>query len=105
MLTGDIEQPVERSLGEGGDSLAADFLKVPHHGSRTSTSAPFLDSVHPRFAAISVGENNPFGHPNADVLHRIASEGARLYRTDRDGAITVLTDGHQMEVRTFLSSD
>lgn len=105
LLTGDIEQLVERTLEANGDSLAADFLKVPHHGSRTSTTAPFLNSVHPRFAAISVGENNPFGHPNADVLRRIESEGARLYRTDRDGAITMLTDGQQMEVRTFLLAD
>jgi competence protein ComEC len=105
LLTGDIEQPVERTLIEHGDSLGADFLKIPHHGSRTSTTDPFLDSVHPRFAAISVGENNPFGHPNADVIQRIQTEGARLYRTDRDGAITILTDGNQMEVRTFLASD
>jgi competence protein ComEC len=105
LLTGDIERPVERALSENGDSLGADFLKIPHHGSRTSTTAPFLDSVHPRFAAISVGENNTFGHPNADVLQRIEAEGARLYRTDRDGAITVLTDGTQMEVRAFLTSN
>ena len=101
LLTGDIEQPVERALNADSDSLAADFLKIPHHGSRTSTTAPFLDSVHPRFAAISVGENNPFGHPNAEVLRRIESEGARLYRTDRDGAITILTDGNEIEARTF----
>ena len=105
LLTGDIERPVERALLDDGDSLGADFLKVPHHGSRTSTTGPFLDSVHPRFAAISVGENNAFGHPHADVLERIATEGAHLYRTDRDGAITILTGGNQMEVHTFLTSD
>jgi competence protein ComEC len=105
LLTGDIEQPVERALTADGDALAADFLKIPHHGSRTSTTAPFLDSVHPRLAAISVGENNPFGHPSADVLRRIESEGARLYRTDRDGAITILTDGNQIEARTFWSNE
>jgi competence protein ComEC len=49
-----------------------------------------------------VGDNNPFGHPNAGVLHRIEQEGARVYRTDRHGAITVLTDGTQLELRTFL---
>jgi competence protein ComEC len=104
LLTGDIERPVERALLDDGDSLSADFLKIPHHGSRTSTTKPFLDSVHPRFAAISVGENNPFGHPNTDVLERVTTEGARLYRTDRDGAITILTDGKQMEVRSFLNN-
>lgn len=105
LLTGDIERPVERALGADGDALGADFLKVPHHGSRTSTTEPFLDSVHPRLAAISVGENNPFGHPSAEVLQRIEAEGARLYRTDRDGAVTVLTDGNQLDVRAFRSHD
>ena len=105
LLTGDIERPVERTLLADGDSLGADFLKIPHHGSRTSTTEPFLDSVHPKFAAISVGENNPFGHPNADVISRVEAEGTKLYRTDRDGAITVLTDGKQLEVRSFLPAD
>jgi competence protein ComEC len=105
LLTGDIERPVERTLGADGDALGADFLKVPHHGSRTSTTGPFLDSVRPRFAAISVGENNPFGHPSADVVQRIEAEGIRLYRTDRDGAITVLTDGSDLAIRTFLNGD
>jgi competence protein ComEC len=105
LLTGDIERPVERTLGADGDALSADFLKVPHHGSRTSTTEPFLDAVHPRFAAISVGENNPFGHPSEDVLQRIEAEGARLYRTDRDGAITILADGNRMAVHTFLTGD
>ena len=102
LLTGDIERPVERTLLEDGDSLNADFLKIPHHGSRTSTTEPFLDSVHPTFAAISVGENNPFGHPNDDVISRVEMEGAKLYRTDRDGAITLLTDGNQLQLSTFL---
>jgi molybdopterin-containing oxidoreductase family iron-sulfur binding subunit len=85
-------------------SLDADFLKVPHHGSRTSTTEPFLESVHPKFAAISVGESNPFGHPNDDVIDRIEMRGTKLYRTDRDGAITVLTDGNQLELHTFLAA-
>jgi competence protein ComEC len=104
LLAGDIEQTVERALAESHDSLAAGFLKIPHHGSRSSTTEAFLDSVQPRFAAISVGETNPFGHPSPDVLNRIAKEGARLYRTDRHGAITALTDGKRLEIRTFLAA-
>jgi competence protein ComEC len=104
LLSGDIERTAERALAASGDSLAAEFLKIAHHGSRTSTTQAFLDSVHPRFAAISVGDNNPFGHPNADVLRRIEMEGTRLYRTDRDGAITVVTDGEHLEFRTFLAA-
>jgi competence protein ComEC len=76
---------------------------VPHHGSLTSATEAFLEAVHPRFAAISVGDNNPFGHPNAGVLDRIERGGARVYRTDRHGAITMLTDGRQLELRTFLA--
>jgi competence protein ComEC len=102
LLAGDIEQPAERALTASGDALSSGFLKVPHHGSRTSTTAAFLDSVHPQFAAISVGETNPFGHPNPDVLRRIAHEGARLYRTDLHGAITLLTDGEDFDIHTFL---
>ena len=105
LLTGDIERPAERALIENGDALAADFLKVPHHGSRTSSTATFLDSVRPRFAVISVGDNNPFGHPAADVVQRIEAGGARLYRTDRDGAVTILTDGSKLQVLSFLNGE
>ncbi len=101
LLTGDIERPVERQLTSSGDLLQADFVKVPHHGSRTSSTESFLQAVQPRFAAVSVGENNPFGHPNGDVLERVQMQGARLFRTDRDGAITVITDGNELQVSTF----
>jgi competence protein ComEC len=106
LLAGDIERPVERNLTAGGNaaSLNADFLKVPHHGSRTSSTEPFVDAVRPRFAAISVGEANPFGHPNQDVIDRISSLGAKVYRTDRDGAVTALTDGHDIAISTFFRS-
>jgi competence protein ComEC len=111
LLTGDIERPVERGLltQQANDSqsegeLAADFLKVPHHGSKTSSTQPFLDAVHPRFAAISVGASNTFGQPNAEVIDRISAEGARVFRTDRDGAITALTDGNALSVRSFVVS-
>lgn len=102
LLTGDIENPVERALTANGAPLSADFLKVPHHGSKTSSTQGMLDAVHPRFAAISVGEDNAFGQPNPEVLERIQQEGARLYRTDRDGAITALTDGNQLTLHSFL---
>jgi competence protein ComEC len=105
LLTGDIEQRVERALLADGGLLSSDFLKIPHHGSGTSTTKPFLDSVHPRFAVISVGQNNPFGHPNAEVVQRIEAQGVHLYRTDRDGAVTILTNGKVLEVRSFLTSD
>ena len=111
LLTGDIERPVERGLlaqqangkPENAGELAADFLKVPHHGSKTSTTQPFFDAVRPQFAAISVGESNTFGHPSPEVIDRISTEGARIFRTDRNGAITALTDGTSLEVHSFLT--
>ena len=111
LLTGDIERPVERGLlaqqasgkPESAGELAADFLKVPHHGSKTSTTQSFFDAVHPQFVAISVGESNTFGHPSPEVIDRIATEGARIFRTDRNGAITALTDGTSLEVHSFLT--
>jgi competence protein ComEC len=89
-------------LTADGDPLSADFLKVPHHGSKTSSTQGFLDAVHPRLAVVSVGEDNAFGQPNAEVLDRIQQEGARLYRTDRDGAVTALSDGRQLTIHSFL---
>jgi competence protein ComEC len=103
LLTGDIERPVERAILADGDALSANFLKVPHHGAKTSSTQPFLDAVRPAVAAISVGEANPFGHPNPEVVERIQSEGARLFRTDRVGAINAMTDGQSLEIRPFLS--
>jgi len=105
LLTGDIERAVERSIVADGDELAASFLKVPHHGGKTSSTTAFLDAVHPAFAAISVGEANPFGHPSPDAIERISTEGTRLYRTDRDGAITSLTDGRTLSIRPFFTCD
>jgi len=103
LLTGDIERPVENALTRDDDAaLSAQFLKVPHHGSKTSSTQGFLDAVHPQFAAISVGDGNSFGQPGPDVVARIEAEGTRLYRTDRDGAITTLADGRNLQVTTFL---
>ena len=102
MLTGDIERPIERSLVSDGDPLGADFLKVAHHGSKTSTTDQFLAADHPRFAAISVGADNSYGHPAPEVVDRLEAQGAIVYRTDQDGAITAIGDGNQLSVSTYL---
>ncbi len=102
LLSGDIEQHVEEKLVAEHAPLAADFLKVPHHGSKTSSTEAFLDAVAPRVAAVSVGEGNAFGHPSDDVIERYEHSGVRLLRTDRDGAVTAVTDGQNLSVHSYV---
>jgi competence protein ComEC len=77
-----------------------DVLKVAHHGSRTSSTEDFLSAVEPVFAVISVGFENSYGHPNQDVVERLRQHRAVVYRTDRDGRITVRSDGYRLHVET-----
>jgi len=102
LLAGDIERPSERKMLAEEQSVGVDFLKVAHHGSKTSTTDPFLSAAQPAFAAISVGRDNIFGHPSPEVTDRLKAAGVRVYRTDRDGAITASTDGSALSVSTFL---
>jgi len=74
---------------------------VPHHGSATSSSQQFLDALRPDIAVISAGRGNPFGHPVPAVLERYKNIGAAIYRTDKDGAVTVETDGSTVRVAAF----
>ena len=93
LLTGDLEASVEAFLVREDRDLSADLLKVGHHGSRTSTSGPFLGLVRPTIGVISVGAANPWGHPDAEVLRRLREAGVEVFRTDRDGAVRFSTDG------------
>ena len=88
LLTGDIERLAEFQILE--QEIKADVLLVPHHGSRTSSSREFIDAVAPRWALVPTGYRNRFGHPNPEVLERYRAAGARLVRTDLDGAINVV---------------
>ncbi len=101
LLPGDIEQEAERLLLEQGADLQAQVLKVPHHGGRTSSSEPFLASVQPKIAVVSAGYRNRFRHPHQETLDRYYAIAGDLYRTDRDGAVTVTSDGNTVEVATF----
>jgi competence protein ComEC len=99
LFTGDAEAPEEAwLLAHDPAALAADVLKVGHHGSATSTTAPFLAAVHPRLALVSVGAHNAYGHPDASVLRALHDAGAQVLRTDRAGTIVVRTDGRGLEV-------
>ncbi|MBN3726867.1 ComEC/Rec2 family competence protein, partial [Burkholderia sp. Ac-20379] len=90
LLTGDIDTRVERALlADDRAALAADVLVVPHHGSRTSSSEPFVDAVGPRAAWFPLGYANRFGHPHPTVWARFAERGIALARSDRDGQVSV----------------
>ncbi len=92
LFTGDVEGAGEAAALEGGRTLAADVVKVPHHGSRTSSSAAFVAAVHPRWAAVSLGVGNRFGFPHAEAIDRWRGIGATILRTD-EGAIRFVSDG------------
>jgi competence protein ComEC len=105
LLVGDAEGPEERWVLDRAardpsvaEALRADVLKVGHHGSGTSTTAPFLAAVRPRLAVISVGAGNTYGHPSADVLRRLRAAGALVLRTDQSGPVVVRSDGAAVTV-------
>jgi competence protein ComEC len=100
LLTGDIEQATERWLLAQGADIRADILKVPHHGSKTSTSRAFVQHVQPRVGIISTGAGNPFGHPHQQVLDVLGQQGVAVWRTDEHGAITISSDGTSYRVST-----
>jgi competence protein ComEC len=105
LLAGDVEHQAESALVSDGQPLRADFLKVPHHGSKTSSTPDFLRAVSPTLAAIFVGENNAFGLPNPGTLERLKSMGIRYWTTAQAGAITALTDGHSVLLHTFAAQN
>jgi competence protein ComEC len=101
LLAGDLGPRGEALLLERAGPARALVLKVAHHGSRFSSTAPFLERVRPRLAVISAGARNPFRHPSAEALARLEAAGARVYRTDRDGAVILETDGRVLRVTAW----
>jgi competence protein ComEC len=91
LLEGEAEKKTEQQVAR--ESPQADLLKVAHHGSATSTVPEPLAAVHPRFAVISVGVRNVYGHPRREVLERLEEAHVITYRTDMDGAVTFYLDG------------
>jgi competence protein ComEC len=101
LLTGDIEARDERALLERGAVPRADLLLVPHHGSGTSSTPAFVAAARPAHAVFATGYRNRFGHPKQEVAARYAAAGAALWRTDRDGAVTIALSGAAVQVSPF----
>lgn len=98
LFTGDAGTKSENAQLAGGLTLKADVLKVGHHGSRTSSSQKYLDAVAPRYAVISCGTGNSYGHPHSEAMTRLRGTGAVIYRTDENGTIVFETDGKDIFV-------
>ena len=103
LITGDAETDSEKEMLEKFD-VKADVLKCGHHGSSTSTSAAFLKAVSPRYAVLSCGADNKYGHPHKETLQRLTKAGCEIYRTDEDKTITATCDGSEIFFETYGKS-
>lgn len=100
LFTGDAESNEEAEILNSGADLKSTVLKVGHHGSRTSTSYPFLREVMPQYAVISVEKGNSYGHPNEETLSKLSDAGVEVYRTDESGDIVMTSDGNNISITT-----
>jgi competence protein ComEC len=98
LFAGDIGKGSETSLNTPPQGLKCDVLKVPHHGSRSSSSDAFVSQASPGIAVVTVGRENPYRHPSPDVIDRYEKVGARICRTDRDGAVIIQANRDELEV-------
>ena len=105
LLAGDIEKEAEVRILRQGHSVRADLLKIPHHGSLSSSTGVFLERVDPAYAVLSVARRNLGRLPHPEVVKRYEELKIKVLRTDRDGAITVVTDGEEIEIKPFLRAE
>lgn len=104
LFTGDAEADAEADMLNTGLDLSADVYQVGHHGSRTSSSSAFLDAINPRYAVISCGAGNDFGHPHQETLAALAARNIEVYRTDLQGTVVATTDGSNISFSTASGS-
>jgi len=104
VLTGDVGRAVEREIAPTIAPARLRVVKIPHHGSLTSSAREFVEALLPQIAVVSAGRGNHFGHPVPEVLERYRSAGAAIFRTDRDGEVRVDTDGRSLFVATFTGA-
>lgn len=102
LFTGDAGVAAEQRFLDERLDLASTVLKVGHHGSAYSSSPEFIAAVHPKYAIISVGRHNMFGHPARSTLATLQRFGVQTYRTDLNGAVSVVTDGEQLRITDML---
>ena len=104
LFTGDIEQIAEERLVSKYDQeLKANILKVAHHGSKTSSTEEFINKVQPKIALIGVGKNNNYGHPNNEVIKRLTTYGAKIYRTDENGEVSIMVNSEgNIRIKKFI---
>ena len=102
LLTGDIERGAEAAILADGGTVAADLIKVAHHGSKTSSTQDFIDAVGAGYAVISVGRTSPFNHPHPQVVERWRAAGAKVMKTGEWGTVSVSTNGSDLEISTFI---
>lgn len=100
LFTGDAETKTEKALLDEGINVDCDVLKVGHHGSSSSSSREFLAAASPKYAAISVGENNIYSHPSDSVISALEDSGAQILRTDEDGDITFFVENGEIRSET-----
>jgi competence protein ComEC len=102
LFTGDVEKETELAVLSRDFDLGSNIVKVAHHGSKTSSVQSFVAATLPSLAIISVGRTSIFGHPNKDVVERWRASGAQVMTTGEKGTISVVTDGKDLKVRTFV---
>ena len=105
LFTGDAEWDAEHDMVDSGYDLSATVLKVGHHGSDTSSSYVFLREVMPKYAVISCGKDNSYGHPTEGVLSRLRDVGAQIFRTDLQGDVVFVSDGTTLSFGTEKNAD
>lgn len=101
LLAGDAESQTEERMMNKDATLAAKILKVAHHGSKYATSQNFLNKVKPEIAIISLAVNNRYGHPSQGTMDRLKTAGVKIYRTDLNGEVTILTNGKVKDGRLY----
>lgn len=105
LFSGDIEKTAESDILKSGADLCANVLKVPHHGSGTSSTYSFLKAVKPEYAVFELGSPNDYGHPHDNIYKRYEEFGCKRFRTDINGSIKFTSDGETLTVKTENSND